>query len=360
MNVSGVHLPIDGPPRGALSSAKRRVRRALASRLLTPVWSTLIRDRVAFLTLHRFAEPEHGLFGHDLGLVRQALERLRREGYALLSVDDAMRRLLGNEGFPPRSVVFTMDDGYRGAMEQCEELFLAYDCPLTVFLATGFLDGTCWLWWDQLEWICLASERRTLEVDWNGRIVRLDTRERRSTIVTLLEVSEWAKTLPDEEKWRFIHRLAEVADVDVPARPPSQYAPLSWDEVRRLEGRGLFSFGPHTVTHPILPRATDEQAERELTESWERVRTEVRRPVGVFSYPNGSYGPREVRILQRLGLPGAVTTESAYASSQPDGDDAWRYTIPRFSYPELPDPLVQIASGFQTLEMGIRRLRSAR
>ena len=349
MNVSGMPHEIDGPRAGPVPAAKRLIVKTLASRWLAPAWTPLTRDRVAFVTLHRFAEPDFGLFGHDPKLFRRVLERLRREGYALLSVDEAVRRLIERQGFDRPSVVFTMDDGYRGALDQCTDSFQAFDCPLTVFLTSGFIDGTCWFWWDQIEYVSLQSGRKSLDVSFDDRVIRLDLGSRRATILSLLQTFEWCKTLPDEQKWRFIRGLSDVAQVAIPDRPPTQYAPLTWSDARALESRGI-SFGPHTVTHPMLPQTSDAQAAREISESWARLRAELTQPLDVLSYPNGAYGEREVRILESLGLRGAVTTKPTYAvQATTGGVGSGRFTIPRFSYPDSPDPLFLIASGFEAM-----------
>ncbi len=361
MNVSGIHHPIDRPRHSPLNTFKRTVKEAVKqtviSRWMSSAWTPLIRDRAPFVMLHRFAEPEHGLFGHDRTLFRRALERLRRDGYAMLTVTEAVHRLTEGRGFPRRSVVFTMDDGYRGALEQSVDLFQAYDCPLTVFVTTGFVDGSCWLWWDQIEYVCLGSRRTSIDVGWNDSIVRLELGDHRTTIDTLLQTCAWCKTLPDEEKWRFIRSLADAAEVEIPARAPAQYAPLTWSEMRALEGKGI-AFGPHTVTHPILPKVDDRQAEWEIAESCARVRGELARPVEVFAYPNGAYGSRETDILARVGMQGAVTTRGAYASSaETDVASASRFAIPRFGYPETPDALVMITSGFRSIGLSFAGLR---
>jgi peptidoglycan/xylan/chitin deacetylase (PgdA/CDA1 family) len=362
MNVSGIHHPIDRPRPTTLNTFKRSVKEAVkqtvTSRWMSSAWTPLIRDRAPFMMLHRFAEPENGLFGHDRELFRRALERLRRDGYAMLTVTEAVERLNQGQGFPRRSVVFTMDDGYRGALEQSVDLFQAYDCPLTVFVTTGFIDGSCWLWWDQIEYVCLGSRRRSVDMSWNDWIVRLDLSDQRTTIDTLLQTCEWCKTLPDQEKWRFIRALADAAEVEIPARAPAQYAPLTWSEMRALEGKG-FAFGPHTVTHPILPQVDDRQVEWEIAESCARVRAELAQPVAVFAYPNGAYGSREIDILARAGMQGAVTTRGAYASSaQADGARVSRFAIPRFGYPETPDALMLITSGFRSIELSLAGLRA--
>jgi peptidoglycan/xylan/chitin deacetylase (PgdA/CDA1 family) len=248
-----------------------------------------------------------------------------------------------------------MDDGYRGAIEQCEDLLRAYDCPLTVFLPTGFIDGTCWLWWDQIEFVCLASGRASFDVPWNGSIFRLELRDRAAVIHSLLEICEWCKTLPDDEKWRFIRRLAEAAQVDIPRVAPPQYAPLTWPEARALEAKGVVSFGPHTVTHPMLPRTTDSASEWEITESWRRVRQELARPLPVFAYPNGAHGQREIDVLARLGLEAGVTTRGDYAAPTMSAGTRARFELPRFGYPEAPDPMLMIASGFKSIELSLGR-----
>ena len=358
MNVSGLYDPIDGPRGGSLHAAKRTVARTLSANWLAPAWAPLARERVAFITLHRFAEPDLGLFGHDRELFRRGLERLRHDGYALMSVAEAARRLTEGLGFAKRTVVFTMDDGYRGALENSADLFAEYDCPLTVFLTSGFIDGTTWFWWDQVEHACLASGQPRLRMEWDGRVIDLDLGSRRAKITTLLDVCAWCKTLPDEEKWRFIRALADAAGVELTNEAPEAYAPLSWDEARTFESRGVIAFGPHTVTHPILPRTTDAQAAWEITESWARLRAELRSPVDVFSFPNGAYGERELRLLAGTSLRAAVTTVPAYTGARGVAlSGVTRFELPRFSYPEAPDPLCLIASGFRSVEMALGRWR---
>jgi len=349
LNVSGIPDPLAENSRGAVATAKRAIARTLSSRWVAPAWGAIAQDRVAFLTLHRFAEPENGVYGHDPALLRLALERLRRERYDLIGVSEAMHRLGERTGFRKRSVVFTMDDGYRGALDQCSDIFLAYDCPLTVFLATGFIDGTCWLWWDQIEYICLTSDRASVDVEFEGKPIHLDLGTDQATTRSVLEICNWCKSLADERKWRFIRCLSQAAEVALPMNAPAHYAPVSWSEARALEKKGFF-FGPHTVTHPILPRTDDGQAKREISQSWSRVRSELKSPANVLSYPNGDYGPREVELLAESGLAAAVTTRPAYPTSGSNGlGGDRRFEIPRFSYPESPELLMLVASGFRDI-----------
>jgi peptidoglycan/xylan/chitin deacetylase (PgdA/CDA1 family) len=129
--------------------------------------------------------------------------------------------------------------------------------------------------------------------------------------------------------------------------------------MRALEGKGI-TFGPHTVTHPILSMVDDRQAVWEIEESCARVRAELARPAEVFAYPNGVYGSREIDVLARTGIHGAVTTRAGYASSaHADVSSASRFMIPRFSYPDAPDALFLITSGFRSINLSRTGLRAS-
>jgi peptidoglycan/xylan/chitin deacetylase (PgdA/CDA1 family) len=165
--------------------------------------------------------------------------------------------------------------------------------------------------------------------------------------------------VPDVVKHEAIESLAMAAAVELPADAPRQYAPMSWDELRAAERDGM-SFGPHTVTHPILARATDVQARFELTESWHRLRAEARQPLPVFCYPNGrliDFSDREVATLRALEFTGAVVGESGYAErldagGGADGGDPFR--VRRFAYTEQGRELLQIVSGVEHVNQMLR------
>jgi peptidoglycan/xylan/chitin deacetylase (PgdA/CDA1 family) len=152
--------------------------------------------------------------------------------------------------------------------------------------------------------------------------------------------------------------LSRAADVELPATPPARFAPMSWDEARTAEKRGM-TFGPHTVTHPVLSTTTGEQAEFEITESWKRLSAETTRPVPVFCYPNGrarDYGEREVATVRGLGLWGAVTGEAGeIRPSQFRALAGAPFRVPRFYFLDSLPYILQCVSGIQILKARIRR-----
>ena len=146
-----------------------------------------------------------------------------------------------------------------------------------------------------------------------------------------------------------VHELLTALDVRLPARPPSEFSAMSWDEIRRCE-RGGITIGAHTVTHPILAQCDDAQAEWEITEGLRRLRAECANGVDLFAYPNGTpsdFGDWEVALLEASGVKWAFTTSAGYVRACALGGDtrAARYRVPRFADPGPLSRVARIASG---------------
>jgi peptidoglycan/xylan/chitin deacetylase (PgdA/CDA1 family) len=135
---------------------------------------------------------------------------------------------------------------------------------------------------------------------------------------------------------------------------------MSWTDAKRREASGM-TFGPHTVSHPILSRTSDEQSRFEIEESWRRLSTEVSRPVPVFCYPNGEreqdFGDREAGTLAKTRLRGAVVGGFGYATGDEIRENHDRYFVPRFPIPDNQVDLVQYISGLERVKARIRERR---
>jgi hypothetical protein len=213
------------------------------------------------------------------------------------------------------------------------------------------------MWWDKIEYIFSTTRRRSLELRLGEESVRYEwSREEERGSVQANFVKR-CKVFDDGEKHKAIALLAENAEVDLPVKPPVMYAPMSWDDARAAEKRGM-TFGPHTVTHPILSRITSEQASWEINESWQRLCTEVQHPVPVFCYPNGQwsdFGPREIEILGKAGLWGAVVGAPGFADpvSFRRGSDG-PFKMKRLPFPERLSDLIQYVSGIERCKLIVR------
>jgi peptidoglycan/xylan/chitin deacetylase (PgdA/CDA1 family) len=315
--------------------------------------ATRKRGMATIFMLHRFGTDAGG---HDPTVVRRLLIWLRSHRFDLLDLEEAFRRLRG-EG-PPlgRAVAFTIDDGYRCQAEVAAPIFAEHEAPVTTFLTTGFIDGTLWLWWDKVEYVLKHAPVDRLTLEAGERRLDLDLQGPRRRRLATEQLTEHLKSLAEADRLAAITELSERALVPIPDTPPYAYRPMTWDQVRRCEAGGM-RFGPHTVTHPVLARTDAAQSHREIEQSWQRLTSEVARPVPVFCYPNGrdsDFGPRESAILQDLGFLGAVTAEGGYATAAGFSGSEGAFRVPRFSFSDAHEENLRYASRLEWLWQQVR------
>ena len=315
---------------------KRVTRLVLTHPFLVRAALSLTPDVAPVLMFHRFRDMDTGNGGHDPEELRSQLAWLRSRKFSMLSVGELLDRLA--EGAPvKRTIAFTVDDGYADFARIAAPVFAEFDCPVTVFLPTGFLDGQQWLWWDKVS-LALTALNRECDVK---------------------PMVETLKLIPEAEKLGRISALVQESGIDLPQVPPPRFAPLAWDEVRRLSRSGV-TFGPHTVTHPTMARTPEDQLQFEIAESWRRVRAEAgAAAVPVFCYPNGDssdFQTREENSVAANGMRAAFSARPGYASHRDfeAGHPSARFELPRFGYTEDSSLFIQVASGIEWAKGTVR------
>jgi peptidoglycan/xylan/chitin deacetylase (PgdA/CDA1 family) len=343
---------------------KRRVLQVLTSPPAAGVFDVITRPAGVIFFLHRFTSAE-GVAGHDPQALRKQLADLRRRRAPLLTVDEIVRRLRDGEPVPRNAAAFTVDDAYTDFATVGAPVFAEFDCPVTVFVTTGCADGTVWFWWDKLRWALTTTTRRTVTIDVAGAPLALAWTDTADAARVAHALAVRLEHVEDAAKHAAIANLAERLELDLPASAPAQFATMTWDEIRAFNGRGV-TFGPHTVTHPVLSRTTDAQCEREITDSWRRLEASGADLSHVFCYPNGSrwaLTEREPAIVKRLGLLGGVTTVPGYVTSPPPHADA-RFVVDRVGYSDDEVTFRQQTRGLERAKIRVRaslaRLRGAR
>jgi len=338
---------------------KETARAVLTHALLLPFWSLFGDGQATVFMLHRFSDPETGAAGHDPIQLAKQLAFLRRNRYHILSLSDLVSDLGTGSPGRLRRVAFTVDDGYADFARIGAPVFAQYDCPVTLFVVTGVVDGLCWFWWDRLHYAFEHTARREVEIEiegerWSSSWSALQ--ERRQLEARLIERLKW---VDESAKLSLIDRIAADLAVELPSHPPPKYAPITWRDTKTLAPQGV-DFGAHTVTHPVLSRTSDEQCRFEIAESFRRVKQETDAVTEIFCYPNGdsrSFGDRECQVLADVGAAGAVTAIEGFPTEQhgPRGVDARRYRIPRYPLPGTHAEFVQVVSG---LEASLQAFRS--
>jgi peptidoglycan/xylan/chitin deacetylase (PgdA/CDA1 family) len=253
----------------------------------------------------------------DAATLRRELTYLRRH-FRVLPLQEALQRL--RAGTLPRcAAALTFDDGTRNLAIHAAPVLRELRLPAAVFLATGPMGTNEALWPDRL-WIAFAHttvpEIDLAQIGLGTRSLRTaDDRDRTRDLVV-----QYLKRLPDTERIAAVQWLVGALGSECGAAG-GPFEMLSWDDARALADDGLVSLYPHTVTHPILARCTDEKVEYEISESCRAVERETGCAPTIFAYPNGGAGDFDERakaVLRRNGIPWALSTTRGFADRESD------------------------------------------
>lgn len=312
-------------------------------------------DFVPVFVVHRLAQPEAAIGGHSPKQLREQLAWLRRHRWQLLSLETVLDHFEEGRPLPSRSAVFTIDDGFWDQYELATEVFEPFDCPLTFFLITGFLDGALWPWDDQIHYLLtqspLSEIRYQAYADPAEPVFQLPLGSASERRQALYQIRDRLKQRPNEQLYAEVSRLYKIANVTEPSAPPPPFHSMRWDQVRDLVHRG-HHIAPHSITHRILTQLGDADVEREMNNSRQVLLDRTGVLATTFAYPTGraqDYGQREMELLQRLGFRAGMSTEPGHLrSGRMDGLN--RYALPRFSMPTSLGDFCQYVSWIEKLK----------
>jgi peptidoglycan/xylan/chitin deacetylase (PgdA/CDA1 family) len=210
-------------------------------------------------------------------------------------------------------IAITFDDGYADNVVEGGPLFERFGIPVTIFLASGFVDSGRELWWDELERAVIEPKRLpdSLELDVAG------TTYRRALVsgdagarAELYEDLYWLiRPLEPAVRFDVLADLLAWAGGDTKVR--STHRLLSRDEVRRASATGHVTFGAHTRFHPVLALLDGDAQQVEVAGSKADVEDMTGEPAVAFAYPHGraaDYTAETVGIVRRAGFAQAFTT----------------------------------------------------
>lgn len=257
---------------------------------------------------HSPAEALDSSLHLPIGVFRRICEFLAKR-YLVMPLSEMVRMNLQGEKLPARAVAITFDDGYASNYELGFPVLSEFGLAATIFLSTGFLDGTHLLWFQEMDLAYQAMGRSSAELS-----------------KALAEL----KKLPNLEMRKEVNRV--VSSTRTNPKRPQVMLPMSWDNARKLQQSGLIELGGHTHTHPILARCTLEEQVDEIKTCYDRMIAELGQAPRLFAYTNG--GPTDFtadtqRILTDYGFEAAFTMMGGRNS-----DSSAKYCLPRYGSPE--------------------------
>jgi peptidoglycan/xylan/chitin deacetylase (PgdA/CDA1 family) len=266
-------------------------KRRLAARLLRAsgtgallkqlrVWRGLL-----VFNYHRIGEAGDTPFDRNLWSASEevfdAQVRLFRDAFDVIGPADLDRVRGDARG---RYLQITFDDGYRDNYSRAFRVLSANRVPATFFIATGYIDKPRLPWWDEIAWMVRSSQQPGLkQIDGVGPLEWIGA-DRESAVRRL--ISKYVR-LPSAQTDEFLDEVGRATGTGRYRGTETQDMWMDWDMLREMKAAGMW-IGGHTVTHPVLARASREQQFAEISGCDARIRAELGGPMTVFSYPIGA------------------------------------------------------------------------
>ncbi|MBN9038453.1 MAG: polysaccharide deacetylase family protein [Rhizobiales bacterium] len=293
---------------------RRLMAKAARGSGLAPLVTAQVAGIGAILTLRRVGTRKPG--GPGIGIAErevvspafldQALTELRRLGYRLVTLDDALERLKVGRKLP-RFATVTADIGYRDILGEALPVLERHGAPLTAYVSPGLASGAVDPWWDVLEALVATAQEVYLTTR-EGRIpVDCSGPSRKLAAYRLLR-DYLTADVAEEQRQPILRDLALLAGVDPKA---AGKALMGWDELRRLAAHPLVTIGTHGLNHFNLRRLGDEKAWYEIVDAARIIEMELGVKPRHLAYPYGdpdAFGPREVELAAAAGHASAVTS----------------------------------------------------
>jgi peptidoglycan/xylan/chitin deacetylase (PgdA/CDA1 family) len=316
--------------------------------LNTISWITRSRPRV--LMYHRFgASTSWRALGADVFADQMRIVRDRFVAMTISDLRDAVRKGTA----PPNAVAITIDDGYEDMHRYALPVLRTYGVPATFYVTTGFVERATWLWPDRVAYLLEHSPLPAARWPANGRIlsVSLDTPAARQQ--AWFTVTAHTETLPAADARRFLDELPQVLQVPLPPTPTAEYAAVTWAQLREVADAGV-EIGDHTWSHPLLPRCSRDEMEREIFTSKALLEERLGARVRTFAYPHGGCNDEVRDVIREAGFENAVIGTNWKSLHWKDD-----LTIPRLSHGGALPRFQTTISGFYNLaaQFGYRAVR---
>jgi len=297
-------------------------------------------------------DPVNGVVGHhDPVFLEETLIWLKQNGYKFISLNDLINMRDGKIPIQQKCVVFTLDDGYLDQAMIAAPIFKKYNCPVTIFLISGFLDGTVWPWDDQIHYMLTTTKRNSIEFKIGESEIFIDLKKSPTPII-VDNVRNMCKEIPEIELSQVLQDISIATCVEIPCKPPKEYQPMNWSQARALEKDGV-TFGPHGVSHRILLQMDMDKVRDEIQNSWKRVVSELKNPVNTFCFPTGryqvDYGNREINIVKETGFDVAISADYGYTPINRNNCNS--YVIKRMPFPDNKTDFIQYCSGIERMKL---------
>ena len=236
-----------------------------------------------------------------------------KEHYNVISLDHFIECCTSGELLPEKSIIITIDDGYKSNYTLAFPIFKEFDVPATIFLTTDFIDNKNYLWVDRLEYTLNNTKAENLKLQIGDEELVFSIITKADKIICEKMIRRRLKIMPHEtidETVKDIENQLKRKLTDA-TKVPEIYKPLEWDEILEMTNTSKVCIGSHTHKHLILARYDNTVIQNELTLSKEIIERNIGINTRLFCYPNGAFGDfneHTRQIVRESGYSCALTT----------------------------------------------------
>jgi peptidoglycan/xylan/chitin deacetylase (PgdA/CDA1 family) len=243
--------------------------------------------------------------------LRRQLQLLTKR-YHMITPEDFLDWSEEKLSLPPRSILVTCDDALRNTMTEMVPILQEFGVSC-LFFATGASaeEMPSMLWYEELYLMLLdASEPITLSLLEAGvSIGPIAPNEKHSCWWNLVER---LSPFNGQSRRGFLNQIREQLRLAENWREQffqdpilaARFLTLDRAGLRQLAAAGM-SIGAHSLSHPILARASEELAWQEISESRNVLEKALGQRVWAFGYPFGTAATvtgRDLRLAEQAGF----------------------------------------------------------
>jgi peptidoglycan/xylan/chitin deacetylase (PgdA/CDA1 family) len=254
-----------------------------------------------------------------------------QQHYRLIPLDELVDCLAADKVLPRRSLVITVDDGWRDNFTNGFPVLRKHRAPATIFLATDYVDSNREFWFLTAGRIlndAVLSSRELAdvlsEVAGSSREIVLNQIRTSDNGVNTDLIMEQLKKLDYEKQAMALDRLKSLSGVSG-TPPESERCTLNWEEIRLMSAGGI-NFGSHGQSHRIITLLGTNEVVRELTESRSRLNDQTGKKIRHYSYPNGSFDAMTTQLVKTAGYESGLATATGFRPGRRPMD---RYALRR-------------------------------
>lgn len=279
--------------------------------------------RLSILIYHRVQAETDPLFPTEATVESfdRQMAQVKRV-FNVLPLPEAVARLKAGT-LPPRAACITFDDGYADNLTLATPILHKHGLNATFFIATAYLNGG-----RMFNDTVIEAIRRADDAHIDLRALDLgehDVSTPQAKATAIGHILPIVKYLPLGRREDTVAELARR----VTRQPLPDDLMMTTEQLKALHAAGM-EIGGHTDRHPIIAKLDDAATRDEIAAGKEWLEARLGSKVRVFAYPNGrpgsDYRPEQARIVESLGIEGAVSTQYGVSTRATDPWQLRRFT----------------------------------